>query len=52
MQRWAAVRTPKLSASLLICGGDLAYHGKEAQEVDLQIFPPSITSACVLLRFK
>lgn len=40
IQRWLAVRTPKLSASLLIYGWDLAYHGKEAEEVDLQNFPP------------
>lgn len=53
IQRWAAVRTAKLSTSSLIYGGDLVYHGKEVLEVDLQSPPlPSISPASVLLRFK
>ena len=39
MQRRAAVRMAKQSTSMLIYDGDLACHGKEALEVDLQTPP-------------
>lgn len=39
IQSRAAVRTAKQSTSLLIYGGDLVYHGKEALAVELLNFP-------------